>query len=176
MTGEGRLDDDELEAWRAFLLMSQLMQQVVDRQLRRDSGMPHAYYTALVTLAQEGDSGGVLLTDLADALNYSQSRMSQAIKKMEQSNWIIRRPDPLDRRAVRLTLSDEGRVALARATTRHLALVKEAIVAPLTREQLHQLAAIGDAMLPGLLQRAVAPGALTALRTYVDTSRAVSDR
>jgi DNA-binding MarR family transcriptional regulator len=175
MAGDGRLDNNELEAWRSFLLMSQLMQQVVDRQLRRDSGMPHAYYTALVTLAREGESGGVLLTDLADALNYSQSRMSQAIKKMEQSNWIVRRPDPLDRRAVRLTLSDEGKVALARATARHLALVKETIIDPLTPEQLHQLVAIGDAVLPGLLQKAVAPGALKALRTYVDTSRAVSD-
>jgi DNA-binding MarR family transcriptional regulator len=168
MANIGRLDDEELGAWRSFLLMSQLMQQIVDRQLRRDSGMPHAYYTALVTLAQEGESGGVLLTDLADALNYSQSRMSQAVKKMQDSNWIVRRSDPLDRRAIRLTLSDEGRAALARATARHLALVKESLIDPLSREQLRQLTAIGDAVLPGLLQKAVAPGALKALRHYVE--------
>jgi DNA-binding MarR family transcriptional regulator len=168
MANDGRLDEDELEAWRSFLLMSQLMQQIVDRQLRRDSGMPHAYYTALVTLAREGENGGVLLTDLADALNYSQSRMSQAVRKMEDSNWIVRRSDPLDRRAIRLTLSDQGRTALARATSRHLALVKESLIEPLTREQLRQLTAIGDAVLPVLLQKAVAPGALKALRRYVD--------
>jgi DNA-binding MarR family transcriptional regulator len=168
MANGGRLDEGELEAWRSFLLMSQLMQQIVDRQLRRDSGMPHAYYTALVTLAQEGESGGVLLTDLADALNYSQSRMSQAVKKMEDSNWIVRRTDPLDRRAIRLTLSEQGRVALAHATSRHLALVKESLIDPLSREQLQQLTAIGDAVLPGLLQKAVAPGALKALRNYVE--------
>ncbi|HEX4443737.1 MAG TPA: MarR family transcriptional regulator [Galbitalea sp.] len=171
MASAERLEKDELEAWRSFLLMSQLMQRLIDRQLRRDSGMPHAYYVALVTLAQEKDSGGVLLTELADALGYSQSRMSQAIRKMEDSEWIVRRPDPLDRRAVRLTLSEMGRTALARATSKHLALVKETLIDPLSPEQVQQLIEIGDAVLPELVQRVVAPGALAGLRSYVATDR-----
>jgi len=37
------LDDDEQRAWRAFIAAQRVVNALIERQLQRDSGMPHTY-------------------------------------------------------------------------------------------------------------------------------------
>lgn len=69
------LDDDEQRTWRAFLAASQTVQEELDRQLQRDSGMPHAYYAVLVKLS-EAPGRTLRMSELASEVNSSQSRLS----------------------------------------------------------------------------------------------------
>ena len=52
MDGETRwLDADEHAAWVSLLATVSLLEAALDRQLQRDSGMPHAYYQILAMLS-----------------------------------------------------------------------------------------------------------------------------
>ena len=46
------LDADEQRTWRAYLAASRVLLDTLDRELQRDSGMPHAYYEILVRLSE----------------------------------------------------------------------------------------------------------------------------
>ncbi|MFC7646102.1 hypothetical protein ACFQX6_40065 [Streptosporangium lutulentum] len=70
------LDDDEQRTWRAFMATSQLVHEELDRQLQRDSGMPHAYYAVLVKLSEAPDRT-LRMSELATELNSSQSALAR---------------------------------------------------------------------------------------------------
>ena len=46
------LSDDEQRTWRAFLGATRRVFDELDRELQRDAGMPHTYYTILVALSE----------------------------------------------------------------------------------------------------------------------------
>ena len=55
-TGKPRwLNPDEQKAWRAWLYSAQLLMDRLDRELIRDTGMPHAYYEILAQLSEPAD-------------------------------------------------------------------------------------------------------------------------
>ena len=49
------LDEDEQQTWRAFLGAHRLVFDQLDRELQRDSGLPHTYYEILVRLSEAPD-------------------------------------------------------------------------------------------------------------------------
>lgn len=149
------LTPPEQEAWRAFLISSQLLLTALDRQLQRDAGIPHAWYALLVVLAEHPDRTA-RQSELAELAEFSLSRLSHAVTRLTDRGWVTRRPDPLDRRATLVTLTGAGARALADIAPGHVALVKDLLFARLSGEQ---VAALHDAcrtILAGL------PGAPTA--------------
>src|SRR6516162_8631240 len=57
---------------------------------------------------------GIHQTGLADLLEIKPMTLVRQIDRMEEDGWIERRPDPGDRRAHRLVLTDKARPILAR--------------------------------------------------------------
>ncbi|MFI6452347.1 MarR family winged helix-turn-helix transcriptional regulator [Streptosporangium amethystogenes] len=141
------LDDDEQRTWRAFMAASQLVQEELDRQLQRDSGMPHAYYAMLVKLS-EAPGRMMRMSELATEVNSSQSRLSHAMKRLEERGWARREPCAADRRVSWAILTDGGLAALAAAAPGHVEAVRQALFDRLTPTQLHQLREICTALLP----------------------------
>jgi DNA-binding MarR family transcriptional regulator len=140
------LTDDEQRAWRAYLVASTRLQEELDRQLQRDSGMPHAYYMILAMLS-ESPEGGVRMTELADVLKISSSRLSHAVTKLEGLGWLRRDADPKDKRVSYACLTDDGRGALVEAAPGHVTTVVENLFDRLSAEQITQLYEISAAML-----------------------------
>ncbi|WP_326819252.1 MarR family transcriptional regulator [Streptosporangium sp. NBC_01639] len=140
------LDDDEQRTWRAFLAASQTVQEELDRQLQRDSGMPHAYYAVLVKLS-EAPGRTLRMSELASEVNSSQSRLSHAVARLEERGWVRREPCAADRRVSWAVLTDEGFTVLAAAAPGHVEAVRQSLFDRLTPEQVTQLAAICDAVL-----------------------------
>jgi DNA-binding MarR family transcriptional regulator len=158
MTEPRWLDPRQQRAWRSFLAASRLLHAQLDRELLRDSGMPHAYYEILVRLSET--PGRVLrMSELADASESSRSRLSHAVSRLEDAGWVIRESCPTDRRGAFARLTDEGFVALAAAAPSHVASVRRLLIDRLTDEQLDQLHAISDAVLAGLRGTEECPGA-----------------
>lgn len=140
------LNDSEQQAWRAYLTASGRLQQRLDRDLQQKSGMPHAYYMILAMLS-EAPERGMRMSDLADILSSSQSRLSHAIRKLVELGWIRKDADPDDGRVSYACLTDEGMRVLVDAAPGHVTTVVEAMFDRLTPEQVEQLHAISAAML-----------------------------
>jgi DNA-binding MarR family transcriptional regulator len=143
------LTDDEQRAWRAYLASTARLQEHLDRVLTAQAGIPHAYYIILAMLS-EAPSGGMRMTDLADVLLISKSRLSHAVARLEELGWVRRDSDPNDRRAAFACLTDTGRETLVAAAPTHVTSVVDAVFDRLTQEQVEQLYAISAAMLSSL--------------------------
>ncbi|WP_166870318.1 MULTISPECIES: MarR family transcriptional regulator [unclassified Salinibacterium] len=160
MSNSGRpfrwLSEDEQRAWRAYLVASTRLQEELDRQLQRDAGMPHAYYMILAMLS-ESPEGGVRMTELADVLKISSSRLSHAVSKLEGLGWLRRDADPEDKRVSYACLTGDGRQALVAAAPGHVSTVIDNLFDQLSAEQVEQLYEISARMLEVLAPNEV-PG------------------
>src|SRR5258707_15746910 len=81
------LDAEERRAWIAFIFATRLLHSLVERDLQRDSGLPFTYYEILVVLSEvEGRS--MRMSELAESLQISRSRLSQAVTRLEADGWV----------------------------------------------------------------------------------------
>lgn len=143
------LSAEEQRAWRAYQLMTHLLDDALDRQLLQQAGMPHVYYGILVTLS-EAPGQSLRMSELASVLRHSPSRMTHAIRSMESNGWVRRAPCPTDRRGQVAKLTAAGRRALEGAAPGHVAEVRSRVFDRLTDAQVEQLREICETLLDGL--------------------------
>ncbi|GAA1899764.1 MarR family winged helix-turn-helix transcriptional regulator [Streptantibioticus ferralitis] len=143
------LDDEQQKTWRAYMAATQLLSDHIDRQLQRDSGMPHTYYSLLVWLS-ESPGRRMRMTDLAERSKITRSRLSHAVARLEQNGWARREDCPTDRRGQMAVLTDEGFAALAAAAPGHVEAVRGALFDQLSDEQVRQLGEIMRTVAEGL--------------------------
>ncbi|GII95407.1 MarR family winged helix-turn-helix transcriptional regulator [Sinosporangium siamense] len=139
------LESDEQRVWRAFLAATQRVQEELDRQLQRDSGMPHTYYVVLAMLS-EAEGRTLRMSDLAGRVNSSQSRLSHAVARLEERGWVRRAQCPRDKRGNLAILTDAGFAALKAAAPGHVEAVRQVLFDPLTPEQVRLLGEICTAV------------------------------
>ena len=150
MTDESKpfrwLDDREQKAWRAYLVATSRLQEVLDRELQAQSGMPHTYYMILA-MVSEAPEHGIKMTDLAQVLKSSVSRLSHAVRKLEEAGWIRRDADPTDGRVTYACLTEEGQRVLKDAAPGHVTTVVNNVFDRLSHEQVGQLYEISAAII-----------------------------
>jgi len=152
------LNEDEQQAWRGLLAANARIDRLLDEQLQRDSGMPHAYYTVLVALSEQ-PGRACRMSVLAELTMSSQSRVSHAVARLEERGWVRRNPSTSDGRGKLAVLTDAGRKALRDAAPGHVEQVRRVLFDRLTPEQVRQLREITDAVTGGDEQSAADPGA-----------------
>jgi DNA-binding MarR family transcriptional regulator len=143
------LTTSEQRAWRAYLEATTLLFDALDRQLQRDSAMPHAYYEILVRLS-EADGRSMRMSELADATRSSRSRLSHAVARLEERGWLERVECATDKRGQIAVLTGVGFAALEAAAPGHVAAVRKHLIDQLTPEQVTQLEQIGSVVVAGL--------------------------
>ena len=143
------LEDEEQEAWLAYVAATSLLEGALDRQLQRDAEMPHAYYQILAMLS-EVPQRTLRMSELAAITQSSQSRLSHAVARLERKGWVRRKPCPDDRRSTFAQLTEEGFEALADAAPGHVHTVRRHLFDRLSPEQVGQLSEICRAVLGGL--------------------------
>ena len=139
------LDEEEQRTWRAFLTAAQLLFDELDRQLQRDSSLPHTYYEILVRLS-EAPQRTLRMSQLAERSQSSKSRLSHAVARLEAAGWVMRKECPTDRRGQLAVLTDNGFAALAAAAPGHVEAVRSRLFDALSPEQVSQLRAISEAV------------------------------
>jgi DNA-binding MarR family transcriptional regulator len=149
MTDTRWLDADEQETWRAFLWTSRLLTEALDRQLQRDSGLPHTYYMILAMLS-ESPGRARTMSELAEIVYSSPSRLSHAVNRLEEAGWVRRSKVGKDRRTTVAELTDEGYAVLAEAAPGHVAEVRRHLFDPLTRKQMIEFRETLHALLSSL--------------------------
>ncbi|APU20877.1 MarR family winged helix-turn-helix transcriptional regulator [Actinoalloteichus sp. GBA129-24] len=146
MTEAGRwLSPREQDVWRSYLHAQQALREALDQQIRRDAGMPHAYYQILVALS-ECEGRRTSMTNLAGKVGSSPSRLSHAVNRLGARGWVSRHRDQDNRRIVLASLTEQGFAALAAAAPGHVREVRRMIFDRLNPEQLDALAAVTAAM------------------------------
>jgi DNA-binding MarR family transcriptional regulator len=143
------LNAEERRAWLAFIIGTRLLFAEFERDLQRDVKMPLTYYEILSVLSSMPNRS-MRLSDLAEALQVSPSRLSHAIDRMQESGWTERRRCASDRRGWLAVLTDEGYAVLEAAAPTHVESVRSHLFDQLSPEQVEQLRAIGEALIEHL--------------------------
>jgi len=111
-------------AWRAFYKAYWALIPLMDQDLRDHAGMDIATYNALSHTYLEG-SHGIRMKDLATNATLSTSGLTSLVDRLEKQGLVQRNPDPLDRRATRITLTDQGRELAEQAAHVHIASIEK---------------------------------------------------
>lgn len=149
MSRARRLDDDEMAAWLPTIRFVQLLPQVLDRTLKAETGLNHAHYAILITLANQGDRP-IPMTELAQIAGLSRSRLSHAVDSLEERGWVVRTSCSSDKRTLTAELTEAGRELLRAAAPVHVAQIRELVLDPLTAQERQQLGSILSKLLPGV--------------------------
>ncbi|MFI1705462.1 MarR family winged helix-turn-helix transcriptional regulator [Streptomyces griseoruber] len=137
------LAPEERRAWLAYIDFSTLLSDHLNRQLRREAGVTHADYTLLAHLSSVPDQT-LTMSELAERVRITRSRLTHAVTRLQQSGYVDRRDDHVNRRNQLALLTPQGRELLERAAPGHVEAVRRAVFDALTPEQVRQFAEIGE--------------------------------
>jgi DNA-binding MarR family transcriptional regulator len=98
----------------------------LDRQFRDEAGMTHDDYEILSRLHRAPETK-LRMSDLANEVGFSPSRLSHAVARMEEAGWIARTPSPADRRGTDACLTVDGVRVVEDVSPDHLALVRRLV-------------------------------------------------
>ena len=131
------LSDEEQQAWRATVQLSQLLLRQLDRDLNAH-GLSGHDYEILVQLSEAPDNR-LRMTDLADATSQSRSRLSHQISRMEARGLVRRDECEGDKRGTFAVLTREGIATIERVAPHHVENVRRHFIDRLTPRQLDEV-------------------------------------
>jgi DNA-binding MarR family transcriptional regulator len=129
--------------------VSTLLDDHLNRQLKRDSGLTLADYTLLAHLSSVPDHT-LGMSELAERLKITRSRLTHAVTRLEEAGHVVRRGDPGNGRSQLAVLTDHGLDTLKNAAPGHVEAVRRAVFDVLSPEQVGQLAEIAEALVESL--------------------------
>ena len=125
-SGARWLTTEQQRIWRTYLLGSARLTERLDADLRR-FGLDLPEYQILVTLS-ESPERRARMSDLAEAVHQSRSRLTHTIARMEKQDLVERTSCPDDRRGVWAILTDQGMELLRTAAPSHVEAVQRNFV------------------------------------------------
>jgi len=131
------LTDEEQQAWRATVQLSQLLLRQLDRDLTAH-GLNGRDYEILVDLS-EAPEHRLRMTDLADATSQSRSRLSHQITRMENRGLVRRDDCEGDKRGTFAVLTKAGFDAIERVAPYHVEQVRRHYIDRLTAAQQEEI-------------------------------------
>lgn len=138
-------DVREQQAWSAYRRMRQAVDAAIARDLDAATGLSLPDYDVLDTLASIDDDC-VKVNALAARMNWSRSRLSRQLGRMERRGLIAREPCDRDRRGDDVVITPAGQAAATAASPIHWESVRRHFVEPLSRSQADTLAEIAAAL------------------------------
>ncbi|MFF4156234.1 MarR family winged helix-turn-helix transcriptional regulator [Streptomyces sp. NPDC001678] len=142
------LDRDEARAWRGYVAMSEMLEARLSQDLRK-VGLSTADYTVLVLLS-EAPGHRMGLSELGTEAQWSKSRVSHQIRRMQERGLVVRAEDPDDPRRAHAVLTDAGADSLRAAAPVHVSGVRRYLLDHLTPQQQANMADIALSVLPHL--------------------------
>ncbi len=140
------LDELESRAWLGFVFTRDLIAAAVGRDSLRASNLTYVEYTVLARLADAPDHRRSF-AELAAVLEWSQSRLSHQITRMEKRGLVARESIPDDARRTAAVLTGKGSEVLTTAEPAYIDSVRRHMIDVLDRDQLAALADIYDTLL-----------------------------
>jgi DNA-binding MarR family transcriptional regulator len=132
------LTDDEQRAWRGLLQMNSRLDARLNRDLQQTSGLSLADYDVLVLLS-EAPAGRLRMFEIAEDLQWEQSRLSHHLARMQRRGLVAREECTTDRRGAFVVLSAAGRDAIEKAAPAHVDTVRRVVFDGLSKDQVAML-------------------------------------
>jgi DNA-binding MarR family transcriptional regulator len=101
------IDEDTLAVWRAFLNAHAHATRRIGRDLAA-AGLPDLGWYDLLWTLYRAPGGRLRVNELAREVVLSPTAMSRFVDRAEAAGCVRREPDPDDRRALQIALTDEG--------------------------------------------------------------------
>jgi DNA-binding MarR family transcriptional regulator len=101
------LDDETLAGWRAFLNAHARVTRAIGRDLAA-AGLPDLSWYDLLWTLYRAPGRALRVNELAREVVLSPTAMSRFVDRVEKAGYVERAPDPEDRRALQVTLTDAG--------------------------------------------------------------------
>ncbi len=120
------LSAEQQQIWRSWLSGVARINQHLDADLRR-RGLDLAEYEILVALS-EAEGRRLRMSDLAQQVHQSRSRLTHAIARLEQRGIVRRTSANDDRRGVYAHLTEAGFAVLEAAAPSHVNAVRDIFV------------------------------------------------
>ncbi|MEU7751023.1 MarR family transcriptional regulator [Micromonospora sp. NPDC049101] len=135
------LDEREDRAWRGYRRMRRLLDLELARDLTQDAGLSEPDYDVLSDLS-ETPQGRLRLSELADRMLWSRSRLSHHLSRMQQRGLVTREECADDARGSVVVLTPAGRQAIESAAPGHVAAVRRHLIDLLTPAEVDALGAL----------------------------------
>jgi DNA-binding MarR family transcriptional regulator len=135
------LDPVQLGAYFALIEVTSLLRHAVEQQLREAGDLSYVQFQLLATLG-DSPTGSHRMTDLADGVVYSRSALTYQAGLLEKAGLITRSPSPDDDRGTTVTITEAGRVRLAKVFPGHVEIVKSLLFEALKPEDVKTLAGL----------------------------------
>lgn len=139
------LTDEQQKVWRDWLLGVARVDSYLDQDLRRH-GLDLAEYEILVCLS-EAEGRKLRMSELAELVHQSRSRLTHAVARMERSGWVERSSAPDDRRGVVASLTTKGHTLLEQAAPSHVSAVRRILVDVASPEDFAAMGRVMEAVL-----------------------------
>lgn len=120
------LTSDQQVIWRAYLAGVSKINERLDAELR-PFGLDLGEYEILVNLS-EADQLEMRMSELAERVRQSRSRLTHTVARMEAKGLILRKSCADDRRGVIAVLTANGHTLLRSAAPHHVASVRAILV------------------------------------------------
>ncbi|MFD0203722.1 MULTISPECIES: MarR family winged helix-turn-helix transcriptional regulator [Saccharothrix] len=143
------LDDGEMRAWRNYVIGASMLADRLHRELQDGHGVSLADYEVLVRLS-ERPGRRMRMSQLADEVASSKSRVSHQVARMEREGLLRRRECPEDGRGVFAELTDEGMTLLETSAPTHVEGVREHMIDLLSRDEQEVVAKVFDRIITHL--------------------------
>ncbi|MFE3229551.1 MarR family winged helix-turn-helix transcriptional regulator [Nocardia sp. NPDC059228] len=97
--------------------------RIIDRELSdffRTHGLERWEFDVLATLRRSGNESGLSAGALNKAAMITSGAITNRIDRLSAKGWVERVPDPKDRRAIQVHLTDSGRALINRILPLHM--------------------------------------------------------
>jgi DNA-binding MarR family transcriptional regulator len=101
------LDDDTRDTWRAFLTAHAVVTRRISRDLN-EAGLPDLGWYDLLWALYRRPERRLRVNELAREVVLSPTATSRFIDRVEAAGCVRREPDPADRRALQIVLTESG--------------------------------------------------------------------
>ncbi len=127
-----RLDAERIALWRQFCTISTGLQRKIEQTLMDEHDLPLAWFDVLTAVRAAG--GSMRVHELREVLDEVPSSLSRRIDRMTDDGYLKRKHTPLpdDRRAVTVSMTNNGRYAWRDANITYRRLVQQHFAQRLT--------------------------------------------
>lgn len=136
-----RPSPDTVTTWRSLLVLQRRLVEVLDAELRAESGIPLEHYDVLYQLSLAAGHR-LRMSELAQRLLIVRSTCTRLVDRLVRQELLERRHDPTDRRLVWVALTPQGHRVQRRAARAHLNGIEAHFGAKLTPAELACLAQV----------------------------------
>jgi DNA-binding MarR family transcriptional regulator len=127
------------DAWGALLQVHAALVPELDRELRRRTGLPLAWYDVLLELRGAPDHR-LTMSELGDRVVLSRSRVSRVVDELVGQGLVARETNPADARSAYAVLSAAGEERFLDAAPVYVSGIEQGFAAGLSEAELRTIA------------------------------------